>query len=34
MSVEDYFKEMQIVMIKANVKEDWEATMARFVAGL
>ena len=32
--MEDYFKEMQIVMIKANVKEDWEATMARFVAGL
>lgn len=32
--MEDYFKEMQIVMIKANVEEDWEATMARFIAGL
>ncbi|XP_012482972.1 uncharacterized protein LOC105797562 [Gossypium raimondii] len=33
-SVEDYFKEMEIVMIRANVDEDREATMARFLAGL
>jgi hypothetical protein len=34
MSVEDYYKEMEIAMIKANVEEDREATMARFIAGL
>ncbi|RDY05945.1 hypothetical protein CR513_10144, partial [Mucuna pruriens] len=34
MSVEDYYKEMEIVMIKANVEEDCEATMARFIGGL
>ncbi|XP_040955925.1 uncharacterized protein, partial [Gossypium hirsutum] len=33
-SVEDYFKEMEIAMIRANVEEDREATMARFLAGL
>ena len=33
-SVEDYFKEMEIVMIRANVEEDREATMARFLMGL
>ncbi|XP_040947385.1 uncharacterized protein [Gossypium hirsutum] len=33
-SVEDYFKEMEIAMIRANVDEDREATMARFLAGL
>ena len=32
-SVEDYHKEREIVMIKANV-EDREATMARFLNGL
>ncbi|RDX92379.1 hypothetical protein CR513_25498, partial [Mucuna pruriens] len=34
MSVEDYYKEMEIVMIRANVEEDREATMARFIGGL
>ncbi|XP_052477140.1 uncharacterized protein LOC128032566 [Gossypium raimondii] len=33
-SVEDYFKEMEIAMIRADVQEDREATMARFIAGL
>ncbi|XP_016732773.1 uncharacterized protein [Gossypium hirsutum] len=33
-SVEDYFKEMEIAMIRANVDEDREATMARFLVGL
>ena len=33
-SVEDYFKEMEIAMIRANVEEDREATMARFLVGL
>ncbi|CAJ2657680.1 unnamed protein product [Trifolium pratense] len=34
MSVEDYYKEMEIAMIKANIEEDREATMARFIARL
>jgi hypothetical protein len=34
MSVEDYYTEMEIAMIKANVEEDREATMARFIVGL
>ncbi|RDX69708.1 hypothetical protein CR513_51142, partial [Mucuna pruriens] len=34
MSVEDYYKEMEIVMIIANIEEDREATMARFIRGL
>jgi hypothetical protein len=33
-SVEDYHKEMEITMIRANVEEDREATMARFLLGL
>ncbi|XP_052882238.1 uncharacterized protein LOC128290571 [Gossypium arboreum] len=33
-SVEDCYKEMEIVMIQADVQEDSEATMARFLAGL
>ena len=33
-SVEDYYKEMEIAMIRANVEEDREATMARFLGGL
>ena len=33
-SVEEYHKEMEILMIRANVVEDREATMARFLAGL
>ena len=31
--MEDYYKEMEITMIRANV-EDKEATMARFLNGL
>jgi hypothetical protein len=33
-SVDEYFKEMEIAMIRANVIEDQEATMARFLNGL
>jgi hypothetical protein len=33
-SVEDYYKEMEVAMIRANVEEDREATMARFLRGL
>jgi hypothetical protein len=32
--VDEYFKEMEIVMIRANVIEDREATMIRFLNGL
>ena len=34
MSMAEYHKEMEILMIKANVEEDREATMARFLNGL
>jgi translation elongation factor EF-4 len=30
-SVDDYYKEMKIPMIRANIEEDREATMARFL---
>ncbi|XP_075507111.1 uncharacterized protein LOC142543625 [Primulina tabacum] len=33
-SVEDYYKEMKVIMIRANIEEDSEATMARFLCGL
>ena len=33
-SVEDYHKEMEVAMIRANAEEDREATMARFLNGL
>ncbi|GKV11018.1 hypothetical protein SLEP1_g22307 [Rubroshorea leprosula] len=33
-SVEDYHKEMEITTVRANVEEDREATMARFLHGL
>ena len=33
-SVEDYHKAMEVAMIRANVEEDREATMARFLSGL
>jgi hypothetical protein len=33
-SMEDYHKEMEVAMIRANVEEDQEATMARFFSGL
>ena len=34
LSVEDYYKEIEIIMIRANIEEDREATMARFLHGL
>ncbi|KAL4388272.1 hypothetical protein GQ457_09G017470 [Hibiscus cannabinus] len=34
MSVEDYLKEMELAMIRANIEEDQETTIARFVSGL
>ncbi|XP_071924863.1 uncharacterized protein [Coffea arabica] len=33
-SVEDYHKEMEIAMLRADIVEDREATMARFLSGL
>ncbi|KAI3465703.1 hypothetical protein Pfo_022366 [Paulownia fortunei] len=33
-SVDEYYKEMEIAMIRANVEKDREATMARFLHGL
>ncbi|RDX68846.1 hypothetical protein CR513_52120, partial [Mucuna pruriens] len=33
-SVQDYYKEMEIAMTRANVKENREVTMARFIRGL
>ncbi|KAL4387991.1 hypothetical protein GQ457_09G017780 [Hibiscus cannabinus] len=33
-SVEDYYEEMEVAMMRANIVEDREATMARFLAGL
>ncbi|KAK5834737.1 hypothetical protein PVK06_010413 [Gossypium arboreum] len=33
-SVKDYHKEMEVVMIQANIEEDREATMARFLVRL
>lgn len=32
--MKDYCKEMEVAMIKANVEEDCEVTMARFLSGL
>jgi len=32
--MDKYFKEMEMAMIRANVIEDQEATMARFLNGL
>ena len=32
--MEDYYKGMEIAMIRENVEEDREATMARFLVGL
>ena len=32
--VDDYYKEMEVAMIHANIQEDREATMAWFLAGL
>ena len=33
-TVEEYYQEMEISMIRADVKEDDEQTMARFLNGL
>jgi len=33
-TVDEYHKEMEIAMIRANVVEDKEATMSRFLNGL
>ncbi|KAL4360776.1 hypothetical protein GQ457_04G020030 [Hibiscus cannabinus] len=33
-SVEDYFKEMEIAMMRAKIEEDRDATMAQFMNGL
>ncbi|KAL4295252.1 hypothetical protein GQ457_12G014840 [Hibiscus cannabinus] len=33
-TVEDFFKEMEMAITRANIVEDREATMARFLAGL
>nr|XP_027124151.1 uncharacterized protein LOC113740831 [Coffea arabica] len=33
-TVEDYYKEMEITMLRADIVEDREATMARFLKGL
>ena len=33
-SVEEYYKEMEVTMIRANGEEDRDATMARFLVGL
>ncbi|XP_071916198.1 uncharacterized protein [Coffea arabica] len=33
-TVEDYYKEMEITMLRADIVEDREATMARFLNGL
>ena len=33
-TVEEYYQEMEVAMIRANVKEDDEQTMARFLNGL
>ena len=34
MSVEDYYKEMEIAMIRETIEEDREATMDRFIVRL
>ena len=32
--MEEYYQEMEVAMIRANVEEDRKATMARFITGL
>jgi hypothetical protein len=34
LSVEDYYREMEKAMIRANVYEDEEQSIARFMSGL
>jgi len=33
-SVYEYHKEMEVALVRANINEEWEATMARFLHGL
>ena len=33
-SVEDYYKEMEMLMTRLDLEEDREATMVRFIGGL
>ena len=33
-SVKEYYKEMEVAMARANIEENREATMARFLVGL
>ena len=33
-SVENYFKDMEVFMLRADINEDREATMVRFLNGL
>ena len=33
-SVDEYYQEMEVAMIRENVEENLEATMVRFLAGL
>ena len=33
-NVEDYYKDMEVTMLRVDVQEDYEATMARFLNGL
>ena len=32
--MEDYYKDMQMLMMRLSMNEDREATMARFLSGL
>ena len=32
--MDEYYKEMEVLMIRTNVEKDRKATMARFLAGL
>ena len=32
--MEDYYKKMEIAMIRVNVEEDRETTMVRFIGGV
>ena len=32
--MDDYYKEMEIIMFRADIVEDHKATMARFLSGL
>ena len=32
--MEEYYKEMEVAMVRSNIEEDREAAMARFLAGL